>query len=229
MANRSLACILTAAILVWLPPPHSPAGDQPQWGERFSRNMVSAETGLADRFDPSSGLNIKWSVPLGSQTYSTPVISGGKVLIGTNNNAPRDPRHQDDRGVMMCFNQADGSLAWQLVVPKLEGDIYLDWPRAGICSPATVEGNRVYTVTNRDEVVCLDLHGMADGNDGPFQEEGRHMAGPAINRRWKPAHSTPTSSGSWTCGSAAGVQPTIRPTPRSSSTATISTSTPATV
>ncbi|MDD4269128.1 MAG: PQQ-binding-like beta-propeller repeat protein [Thermoguttaceae bacterium] len=176
MAHRSLAILLTAAVFAWLPPPGSPAGDQPQWGERFSRNMVSAETGLADRFDPSSGLNIQWSVPLGSQTYSTPVISGGKVLIGTNNNAPRDPRHQGDRGVMMCFDQADGRLVWQLVVPKLEGDIYLDWPRAGICSPATVEGDRVYTVTNRDEVVCLDLDGMADGNDGPFQEEGRHSA-----------------------------------------------------
>ena len=63
-----------------------------------------------------------------------------------------------------------GSFAWQLVVPKLEGDIYLDWPRAGMCSPATVEGDRVYTVTNRDEVVCLDLYGLANGNDGPFRE-----------------------------------------------------------
>jgi hypothetical protein len=47
MTNRSLARLLAAAILAWLPPPGSPAGDQPQWGERFSRNMVSVETGLA--------------------------------------------------------------------------------------------------------------------------------------------------------------------------------------
>jgi len=33
----------------------------------------------------------------------------------------------------------------------------------------------VYTVTNRDEVVCLDLHGLANGNDGPFRDEARHM------------------------------------------------------
>jgi outer membrane protein assembly factor BamB len=32
----------------------------------------------------------------------------------------------------------------------------------------------VYVVTNRDEVVCLDLNGMADGNDGPYVDEGRH-------------------------------------------------------
>jgi len=152
------------------------AGDRPQWGQRYSRNMVSDETGLPDRFDPATGENVKWSVPLGTECYSTPVVAGGKVLIGTNNGQPRDPRHQGDRGVMMCLNQTDGSLAWQLVVPKLEGDIYLDWPGAGMCSPATVEGDRVYTVTNRDEVVCLDLEGLANGNDGPFLDEGRHMA-----------------------------------------------------
>jgi outer membrane protein assembly factor BamB len=138
--------------------------------------MVSDEKGLPDRFDPKTGENVKWSVPLGTECWATPVVAGGKVLIGTNNNEPRDPRHHGDRGVLFCLNEADGSLAWQLVVPKLEGDIYLDWPNVGMCSSATVEGDRVYTVTNRDEVVCLDLHGMANGNDGPFRDEGRHMS-----------------------------------------------------
>ena len=154
----------------------SRAGDRAQWGARYSRNMVSAETDLPTSFDPDTGRNVKWSVPLGSECYSTPVIAGGKVIIGTNNNSPRDPRHDGDRGVMMCFHEADGTLAWQLVVPKLAGDIFFDWPRAGMCSPATMEGDRAYTVTNRDEVVCLDLNGLADGNDGPFRDEGRHMA-----------------------------------------------------
>jgi outer membrane protein assembly factor BamB len=151
------------------------AADQPQWGERGSRNMVSSEVGLPDGFDPRTGRNVKWSAALGTQGYATPVIAGGKVLIGTNNGAPRDPRHQGDRGVLLCLNEADGSLAWQLVVPKLVEDKYLDWPEVGMCSPPTVEGNRVYTVTNRDEVACLDLHGLANGNDGPFRDEGRHM------------------------------------------------------
>jgi len=137
--------------------------------------MVSSETGLPDGFDPATGKNVKWSASLGTSTYSTPIVAGGRVLIGTNNDRPRDPKHDGDRGVMMCLDERDGSLVWQLVVPKLSEDIYLDWPRAGMCSPATIEGDRVYTVTNRDEVVCLDLHGMHNGNDGPFQDEGRHM------------------------------------------------------
>lgn len=151
------------------------AADQPQWGERFSRNMVSAEKGLPDRFDPATGKNIKWSVALGTECFSTPVVAGGRVFVGTNNEQPRDPRHRGDRGVLMCFNEADGRLMWQLVVPKLDADIFFDWPKAGMCSPPTAEGDRVYTVTNRDEVVCLDLHGMANGNDGPFRDEARHM------------------------------------------------------
>jgi len=137
--------------------------------------MVSDETGLPDRFDPQTGENIQWSAALGSQCWATPVVAGGRVLIGTNNSQPRDSKHDGDRGVLMCLNEADGAFLWQLVVPKLSEDMFFDWPQAGICSPPTVEGERVYTLTNRDEVVCLDLHGMANGNDGPYRDEGRHM------------------------------------------------------
>jgi outer membrane protein assembly factor BamB len=154
------------------------AGDQPQWGERYSRNMVSGETGLPKTFDPATGMNIKWVVPLGTQTYSTPVVASGRVLIGTNNERPRDSRHNGDRGVLLCLDEEDGSLCWQLVVPKLGRDPYLDWPRVGIVSTATVEDDRVYILSNRAEVMCLDLNGQANGNDGPYKDEGRHMAAP---------------------------------------------------
>ena len=141
--------------------------------------MVSDETGLPDSFDPATGKNIKWSVPLGTETYSTPIVAGGRVFIGTNNNRPRDPRHQGDRGVLLCLDEKTGELVWQLVVPKIFADPpdpYLDWPNAGLCSPPTIEGDRVYAVTNRGEVVCLDIHGLANGNDGPFTDEGRFTA-----------------------------------------------------
>ena len=154
------------------------AADAPQWGQRHSRNMVSQETGLPATFDPDSGQNIRWVAKLGSQTWSTPVIASGKVLIGTNNEAPRDPRHEGDRGVLMCFNENDGRFCWQLVAPKFSDDRYKDWPEVGMVSPATIEGNRVYMVTNRNGVVCLDLDGMANGNDGPYQDEARHAAPP---------------------------------------------------
>jgi len=137
--------------------------------------MVSDETGLVDDFDIETGRNVKWVVTLGSETWATPTVSQGRVFLGTNNDPPRDPRHKGDRSLLLCLDEKDGSLLWQLVVPKLGPDIYLDWPRAGVVSPATIEGNRVYVVTNRGEAVCLDIEGQRNGNDGPYMDEGRHM------------------------------------------------------
>jgi len=169
----ALALLLTAILAAT-----TLAADQPQWGRSWSRNMVSDEVNLPESFDPETGENIKWSAPLGSHAYATPVVANGRVFIGANNALPRDPRHQGIRGVLLCLDEATGKLCWQLVVPKFENTIYLDWGPGGICSPATVEGDRVYVVTNRAEVVCLDLDGMADGNDGPYRDEGRLMARP---------------------------------------------------
>lgn len=150
------------------------AEDQPQWGELHTRNMVSTEVGLPDSFDPETGENVKWSVDLGNKSYGGPVVASGRVLIGADNSNPRDPRRVGDRGVMICLDEQTGELEWQLVVPRLEGDIYRDWPGISICSPATIEGDRAYVVTSRYEVVCLDLNGLADGNDGPYQDEAQH-------------------------------------------------------
>ena len=151
--------------------------DQPQWGKAWTRNQVSTETGLPGTFDPATGANIKWQADIGTQTHSTPVVANGRVFIGTNNGNPKDPKHQGDRGVLMCFSEKDGHLLWQLVTQKRSEDKYFDWPNQGCSSPVTVEGDRVYFVTNRHEVVCLDINGMANGNDGPFKDEGQYLAG----------------------------------------------------
>ncbi|HID23546.1 MAG TPA: hypothetical protein EYP14_14275, partial [Planctomycetaceae bacterium] len=148
--------------------------DQPQWGQRFRRNMVSDETGLPASFDPDTGKNVRWSVPLGTETYASPIVAQGSVFIGTNSRGREDLPHAGEFGVLKCLDERDGRLRWELVVPKIPGDPLRDWPGAGHCSPPTVEGDRVYVVTNRAEVVCLDLDGLADGNDGPFREEARH-------------------------------------------------------
>jgi outer membrane protein assembly factor BamB len=119
------------------------------------------------------------------------VVAGGRVYIGTNNNRPRDAKHRGDRGVLLCLDETDGRLLWQLVVPKRSEDPYFDWPSSGISSPATVEDDRVYIVSNRGEVLCLDARGLSNGNDGPFRDEGRHMT-PAE----EPARRRPREEGS---------------------------------
>jgi outer membrane protein assembly factor BamB len=154
------------------------AADRPQWGEAGSRNMVSGETGLPESFDPATGRNVKWVAELGTETHSTPVIARGRVFIGTNNNRPRDPRYKGDRGVLLCLDEVSGRWLWQLVVPKITTSIYWDWPNAGICSPPTIEGDRVYLVSNRGEVMALDFHGQTNGNQGPYVEEAQHSVPP---------------------------------------------------
>src|SRR5262245_48624890 len=166
------------------------AADWPQWGGTPNRNMYSPEKGLPDKFEPgklksgtenvdmSTTKNVKWAVKLGSQSYGNATVAGGKVFIGTNNDSPRDPKHQGDRGIVMAFDEKTGQLLWQLVVPKLASGKVNDWEMMGICASPTVEGNRVYVVTSRCEVLCLDVDGLANGNDGPFQDEGQYIVGP---------------------------------------------------
>jgi len=152
-------CSLPLLWIVLLESPCFPllASDQPQWGQAWSRNMVAGERGLPQSFDLKTGQNIKWSAELGTEAHSTPIVAGGRVYIGTNNGHPRDPQQQGDRGVLMCFDEQTGQFLWQLLVPKREEDIYFDWPQSGISSPVTVESNRVYLVSNRGEVLCLDV------------------------------------------------------------------------
>lgn len=165
----SAAVLLTFLACAWCR-----AAGQPQWGEKFTRNMISQETGLPVHFSPEAGEGILWSAPLGGGSYGSPIVARGSVFIGSNNSEPRDARRQGDLGVLLCLNERDGSLRWQLAAPHIGGDDFLDWPGVGMCSEPTVEGDRVYTVTNRGEVVCLDLNGLQNGNDGPFVDEGRH-------------------------------------------------------
>lgn len=170
------------------------AADWPQWGGSATRNMVAMERNLPVSFvpghkrpdgsgiDPSTTQNIRWTARLGSQTYSSPTVARGCVFIATNDLSCRDPRYRPTGGgLLMCLDEATGRLRWQLEVRKLTGPPgafrkYANMRHdLGICSPPTVDGNRVYVVTNRGEVLCLDIGGMANGNDGAYRDELRYM------------------------------------------------------
>jgi outer membrane protein assembly factor BamB len=147
-------------------------GDWPMWGGTPDRNMVSNQKGMPLTWDIKTGKNVKWVAELGSQTYGNPIVAGGKVYVGTNNETPRDPKQGGDRGVLMCFNEKDGKFLWQNTSEKLAAGRANDWPYQGVCASAAVEGDRVYYVTNRSEVLALDVEGFRDGeNDGPYKEE----------------------------------------------------------
>ena len=185
ITNPAARLLILIFLLILISP--APAADWPEWGGRPMRNMYSAQKGLPDQFGKiefkpgtdeinATGINnLRWVAKLGSQSYGNVTVAGGKVLIGTNNEPPRDPRHQGDRSLLLCFEEKTGKFLWQLVVPKLAAGKVNDWESLGLLSSPTVEGDRVYLVTSRCEVICLDVNGMANGNDGPFKDEAKYV------------------------------------------------------
>lgn len=190
----------TLALAVLLCPLPLAAADWPEWGGDPSKNMIAEGPALPVEFasgeeddegmvDLSTTENCRWVARLGSESYGTPTIANGRVLVGTNNERPRNPKIVGDRGVVMCFSEKTGEFQWQMTVPKLPGGEAVDWEFLGICSSTLQDGDLGYVITNRCEVACLDLKGLGDGNDG-FADEGQYMAGPGE----KPAETGPTDA-----------------------------------
>jgi outer membrane protein assembly factor BamB len=147
------------------------------YGGTPGRNMANFhDRDILRAFDAVKGLPVLWKAELGSRCYAQPIVAGGRVYVGTNNERPRNPRdaRKDadgqvepvDKGVLMCFDADTGRFLWQAVHDKLETGMVNDWPNEGLVSIPAVEGDRVYYVSNRCTVVCADAQGFANGNQG---------------------------------------------------------------
>ena len=164
----------------------------PQWGGTLSRNMVSDEKNLPSSFSiggpdgdgtEAAPVNLKWKARLGTQTYGTPTVANGRVLVGTNNGAPRNPALTGDRLVLMCFDETDGTFLWQLATPSpvhhgkfsLCGDL-------GICTSAALDESRAYVVTSRAHVICTALDPLGSALQPIYTEEAEYLARPARER-----------------------------------------------
>jgi len=175
MIRQGLTCVWTAMCLT---ASGTVAGAQESaagmFGNTPSRNMVSDETGLPLSWDVSTGENVLWSQPVGSQAYGGAVVAEGKLYVGTNNENARDPSIEGDKGVVMVFDATSGEFLWQMTNDKLTTGRVNDWPLQGVCSTAYMEGGRIYYVSNRANVVCLDAEGFKDGeNDGTVTDEAQ--------------------------------------------------------
>ena len=152
-------------------------GDWGQWGGTSYRNNTPEATGIptnwnVGRRDRETGEwsgqeNIKWVSAVGSQTYGNPIVGGGKVLVGTNNSGGYLARYPSatDLGVLLCFDEQTGDFLWQHSSEKLATGRVHDWPLQGICSAPYMEGDRIWFVSSRGRVVCVDADGYYDGTD----------------------------------------------------------------
>jgi outer membrane protein assembly factor BamB len=149
-------------------------GDWPQWGGSPARNNTPEGKNIPSEWDLSDGTNILFKAALGSQTYGNPTVANGKVYVGTNNNYGWVKRFPGslDMGCFLCFDAMTGKFLWQHSSAKLPTGRVHDWPEQGICVAPYCNGDRVWFVSSRGEVICVDAEGFHDGeNDGPFTSE----------------------------------------------------------
>lgn len=147
------------------------AGEWPQWCGSPAKNMVSDAKGLPESFVPgakqikerkidlATATHVKWGVKVCDAFYSTPSVTGGRVFVG-------GLESQD--GVFLCLDEATGKLLWKWKAPprKMQGHINgfqigasVIPHQLGVCSSAAVDSDRLYFVSNRFDVVCLDVRG----------------------------------------------------------------------
>ena len=86
--------------------------------------------------------------------------------------------------MLLCFSEKDGKFLWQHSNEKLPTGRVHDWPLQGICATPLVEGERLWYVTNRGEVVCLDTKGFHDNKDnGPVTKDPGRLFDVVTQRR----------------------------------------------
>ncbi len=146
------------------------ADDWPMLGRDATRNAVSPEknpprdwrVGLparaATKRQPAreaiSAVNIRWSAGLGMNCHCAPVVHRGMVWIGTtsltmaNQNKPG--------GSLRCYRERDGALLYERTSQPLPLRVN-DAGWTGIGSSPLIENETLWYVTNRWEVVCLDI------------------------------------------------------------------------
>ncbi len=148
-----------------------------RWGGASSPNMVSSATNLP--VQPGSTPPL-WELKLGSHQYSIPTVDRGRIYLALNDaGLDRPGIKPTGGGLVLCVEQGTGQLVWQLPIPRFFDGIkppyHFDQWNCGTCSGPVVDGDRVFVIGNRAEVLCLDRLGQANGNDGPFLGELEYM------------------------------------------------------
>lgn len=133
--------------------------DWPEWCGQASRNMSAksdhrlpdwADCGAendAGEVDLQSTKNVKWVAKLGHLTTGSPVVSQGRVLVGTTWEAGKD-------ACFLCLDEETGRLLGSFICPRPPRGGLETW---AISSTPTIEGDRLYFVSPYQEAMCVDL------------------------------------------------------------------------
>jgi outer membrane protein assembly factor BamB len=106
----------------------------------------------AGEVDLPSTKNVKWVARLGRLTTGSPVVSRGRVFIGTTWDDGKE-------ACFLCLDEKTGRRLGAFICPRPPRDNLERW---AISSTPTVDGDRLYFVSPYQEVLCIDLKALLD-------------------------------------------------------------------
>lgn len=114
--------------------------DWPQW-RGANRNGLSSETGLLKQW-PAAGPKSLWSVSELGEGYGAVAVNGDRIYVqGTRGEA----------SVVFGLNRTDGKTVWSTALGPKGNERRGNGPRA----TPTVDGDRVYVLTENGDLACL--------------------------------------------------------------------------
>ncbi len=136
-ALAAVGVVALAAVTAGEPAKKKAVNDWPQW-RGPNRNGISAETGWLAKW-PEKGPKRLWKVNIGAGYSSVAVSKGRLYTMGNRKNTD----------IVWCLNAATGKELWKQSYPCRNVE------HAGPRATPTVEGDVVYTISQRGHVCCF--------------------------------------------------------------------------
>jgi len=132
----------------------------PQRGGNAHRNNVAKGENIPNSWNIDTGDNVLWSTKLGNLapawvSSTQAVVADGRVFVGSSN--PDSDVAEDDAAFLVCLDQATGKRLWMYRSERLKIGRHQDWPQQAMGSTPCIDGDRAYFMSNRCELVCLDV------------------------------------------------------------------------
>ncbi|MCP4888350.1 PQQ-like beta-propeller repeat protein [Rubripirellula sp.] len=146
--RRCFCCLMICLLASGL----SVRGEENDWPtfRGADRTGVAPDTGLLDQW-PEGGPTLLWEIDGMGRGYSSPAIARGQVFILGDGLSTTE----DSDEYLICVNRADGKELWRFKTGE-------PWEKKGpeswqsSRSTATVDGDRVYTLTAFGQLYCLN-------------------------------------------------------------------------
>jgi outer membrane protein assembly factor BamB len=138
------ACVHAGAVLLSVTALH--AADWPQW-QGLDRTRLSKETGFMKAW-PASGPPVIWTATGLGAGFGSMAVAGDRVYL---------QGMRGGRSVVIALNRADGKEVWSKALGAPETNDRGPGPR----STPTVDGDRVYALSENGDLACLKTDGTA--------------------------------------------------------------------